>query len=144
MHRYGERRPKDRENFWLKFPCLAIKYKFYSIIGLENTGSRTNQSDVMGGYREETYIAGQEYLYIHIFYYHNKLWKVLKQMGISDHFTCLLRNLYAGQEATVRTLYGTTDWFRIEKGVRQDCLLSPCLFKLYAKHIIRNDRLGEL
>ena len=75
---------------------------------------------------------------------HNKLWKVLKEMGISDHLTCLLRNLYACQEARVRTLYGKTDWFRIEKGVRQDCLLSPCLFKLYAEHIMRNDRLGEL
>ena len=68
----------------------------------------------------------------------------LTEMGISDHLTCLLRNLYAGQEARVRTLYGKTDWFRIEKGVRQDCLLSPCLFKLYAEHIMRNDRLGEL
>ena len=75
---------------------------------------------------------------------HNKLWKILKEMRIPDHLTCLLRNLYAGQEATVRTLYGTTDWFRIENEVPHSCLLSPCLFKLYAKHIIRNDRLGEL
>ena len=58
---------------------------------------------------------------------HNKLWKILKEMGIPDHLTYLLRNLYVGQEATVRTLYGTTNWFKIEKGVQQDCLLSPCL-----------------
>ena len=61
-----------------------------------------------------------------------------------DYFTCLLRNLYVGQEATVRTLYGTTDWFKIKKGVRQGCLLSPCLFNLYPEHIMRNARLGEL
>ena len=65
-------------------------------------------------------------------------------MGIPDHLTCLLRNLYAGQEATVRTLYGTTDWFKIEKGVRQGCLLSPCLFNLHAEHIMRNAGLDEL
>ena len=63
---------------------------------------------------------------------HNKLWKILKEMGIPDHLICLLRNLYAGQEATVRTGHGTTDWFQIGKGVRQGCILSPCLFNLYA------------
>ena len=61
---------------------------------------------------------------------HNKMWKILKEMGIPDHLTCLLRNLYAGQEATVRTGHGTTDWFKIGKGVRQGCILSPCLFNL--------------
>ena len=75
---------------------------------------------------------------------HNKLWEALKEMGIPDHLTCLLRNLYASQEATIRMLYGTTDWFRTEKGVRQGCLLSPCLFNLYAEHIMRNARLDEL
>ena len=65
-------------------------------------------------------------------------------MGIPDHLTCLLRNLYAGQEATVGTLYGTTDWFKIKKGVQQGCLLSPCLFNLYAEHIMRNAGLDEL
>ena len=65
-------------------------------------------------------------------------------MGILDHLTCLLRNLYEDQEATFRTLYGTTDWFKIEKEVRQGCLLSPCLFNLYAEHIMRNARLDEL
>ena len=74
---------------------------------------------------------------------HNKLWKILKQMGISDHLTCLLRNLYAGQEATFRTRHGTTDWFHIGKGVRQGYLLSPCLFNFYAEYIRRNARLDE-
>ena len=75
---------------------------------------------------------------------HNKLWKILKEMGIPDHLTCLLRNLYAGQEATVRTGHGTTDWFQIEKGVRQGCVLSPCLFNFYAEHMKRNAGLDEL
>ena len=75
---------------------------------------------------------------------HNKLWKILKEMGIPDHLTCLLRNLYAGQEATVRTGHGTTDWFQIGKGVCQACiLLSPCLFNFYAKYIMRNAGLKE-
>ena len=74
---------------------------------------------------------------------HNKLWKILKEMGIPLHLTCLLRNLYAGQEATVRTGHGTTDWFQIGKGVRQACMLSPCLFNLYAEYIIWNARLDE-
>ena len=74
---------------------------------------------------------------------HNKLWEILKEMGIPDHLTCLLRNLYAGQEATVRTGHGTTDWFQIGKGVRQGCILSPCLFNLYAEYIMQNARLDE-
>ena len=74
---------------------------------------------------------------------HNKLWKILKEMGIPDHRTCLLRNLYAGQEATVRTGHGTTDWFQIGKGVRQGCILSPCFFNLYAEYIMRNAGLEE-
>ena len=69
-------------------------------------------------------------------------WKILKEMGISDHVTCLLRNLYASQEATVRTGHGTTDWFQIGKGVRQGCILSPCLFNFYAEYIMRNAGLG--
>ena len=75
--------------------------------------------------------------------YHNKLWKILKEMGIPDHLTCLLRNLYAGQEATVRTGHETTDWFQIRKGVRQGCILSPCLFNLYAEYIMQNAGLEE-
>ena len=74
---------------------------------------------------------------------HNKLWKILKDMGISDHLTCLLRNLYAGQEATIRTGHGKTDWFQIGKGVHQACILSPCLFNLYAEYIMRNSGLEE-
>ena len=74
---------------------------------------------------------------------HNKLWKILKEMGIPDHLTCLLRNLYAGQEATVRTGHGTIDWFQIGKGVCQGCILSPCLFNLYAEYIMRNAGLEE-
>ena len=72
-----------------------------------------------------------------------KLWKILKEVGIPDHLTCLLRNLYAGQEATVRTGQGTTDWFQIGKGVCQDCILSPCLFNFYAEYIMRNAGLDE-
>ena len=74
---------------------------------------------------------------------HNKVWKILKEMGIPDHLTCLLRNLYAGQEATVRTGHGTTDWLQIGKGVRQGCILSPCLFNLYTEYIMRNVGLGR-
>ena len=85
---------------------------------------------------------------------HNKLWKILKEMGIPDHLTCLLRNWYSGQEATVRTGHGTTDWFKIRKGVCQGCILSPCLFNLYAeyirwnagwlKHKLESRQLGEI
>ena len=74
---------------------------------------------------------------------HNQLWKILKEMGIPDHLTCLLRNLYTGQEATVRTEHGTTDWFRIGKGICQGCILSPCLFNLFAEYIMQNARLDE-
>ena len=75
---------------------------------------------------------------------HNKLWKILKEMGIPDHLTCLMRNLYAGQEAAVRTGDGTTDWFQIRKGVRQVCILSPCLFNVYTEYIMRNAGLDEI
>ena len=74
---------------------------------------------------------------------HNKLWKTLQEMGIPDHLTRLLRNLYAGQEAAVRTGHGTTAWFQAAKGVRQGCILSPCLFNLYAEYIMRNAELEE-
>ena len=74
---------------------------------------------------------------------HKKLWKILKEMGIPDHLICLLRNLYAGQEATVRTGHGTTVWFQIGKGVRQGCILSPCLFNFYAEYIMKNAGLEE-
>ena len=74
---------------------------------------------------------------------HNKLWKILQEMGIPGHLTCLLRNLYAGQEATLRTGHGKTDWFQIRKGVRQGCILSPCLFNFYAEYIMWNARLDK-
>ena len=74
---------------------------------------------------------------------HNQLWKILQEMGIPEHITCLLRNLYAGQESTVRTGHGTTDWFQIGKGVRQGCILSPCLFNFSAEYIMRNAELEE-
>ena len=74
---------------------------------------------------------------------HNKLWTILKEIGIPYHLTCLLRNLYEGQEATVRTGHETTDWLQIGKGVRQDYILSPCLFNLYAEYLMRNDMLEE-
>ena len=74
---------------------------------------------------------------------HNKLWKILQEMGIPDHLTCLLRNLYAGQEATGRTEHGTIDWFQIRKGLRQGCILSSCLFNFYAEYIMRNTGLDE-
>ena len=75
---------------------------------------------------------------------HNKLRRILKEMGIPDHLTCLLRNLYAGQEATVSTGHATTDWFQIGKGVRQACILSPCLFNLYTEYTMRNTGLDEV
>ena len=74
---------------------------------------------------------------------HNKLWKILKEIGTPDHLICLVRNLYAGQEAAVRTGHGTTDWFHIGKGVRQGCILSPCLFNFFAEYIMRNVGLEE-
>ena len=74
---------------------------------------------------------------------HSKLWKILKEVGIPDHLTCLLRNLYAGQEATVRTGHETTDWYQIGQGICQGCILSPCLFNFYAEHILRNPGLKE-
>ena len=74
---------------------------------------------------------------------HNRLWEILKEMGIPNHMTCLLRNLYTGQEATVRTGHGTTDWFQKGKGVHQGCILSPCLFNFYAEYIMRNTGLEE-
>ena len=74
---------------------------------------------------------------------HNKLWKILKEMGTPDHLTCLFRNTYAGQEATVRTGHGTSDWFQIGKGVPQGCILLPCLFNFYAEYIMRNAGLEE-
>ena len=87
---------------------------------------------------EEVYFCFSDYAKAIDCVDHKKLWKILKEMGIPDHLTGLLRNLYAGQEATVRTGHGKTDWFQIGKGVRQGCILSPCLFNFYAEYIMRN------
>ena len=102
------------------------------------------------GYRKSKRVPEKHLLYwlcqslwLSLESFHHKLWKILKEMGIPDHLTCLLRNLYAGQEATVRTGHGTTGWFQIRKGVHQGCTLSPCLFNLYAEYIMQNSRLDE-
>ena len=94
-------------------------------------------------FRKEIYFCFIDYAKAFDCVDRNKLWKILKEMGIPDHLTCLLRNLYAGQEATVRIGQGTTDLFQIGKGVCQGCILSPCLFNLYAEYIMRNTGLEE-
>ena len=94
-------------------------------------------------YQKNIYFCFIDYAKPFDFEDHNTLWKLLKEMGIPDHLTCLLRNLYAGQEATVKTGPSTTDWFQIGKGVHQGCILSPCLFNLYAVYIMRNAGVEE-
>ena len=94
-------------------------------------------------FQKNIYFCFIDYAKVFDFVDHNKLWKILKEMGTPEQLTCLLRNLYVGQEATVRTGHGTTDWFQIAKGVHQGCILSPCLFNLYAEYIMGNARLGE-
>ena len=96
-----------------------------------------------GEFQENTYFCFIDYAKAFDCVDHNKLWKIVKEMGIPDHLICLLKNLCAGQEATVRTGHGTTDWFQIGKGVRQGYILSPCLFNFYAEYIMRNARLEE-
>ena len=96
-----------------------------------------------GDFQKNIYFCFIDYIRAFDCVDHNELWKILKEMGIPDHLTCLLRNLYAGQETTVRTGHGTTDWFQIGKGVRQGYILSPCLFNLYAEYIMRNAGLEE-
>ena len=92
-------------------------------------------------FQKNIYFCFSDYAKAFNYVDHNKVWKMLKEMGMPDHLTCLLRNLYADQEATVRTGHGTTDWFQIGKGVHQGCILSPCLFNLYAEYITRNSGL---
>ena len=94
-------------------------------------------------FKKNVYFCFIEYAKVFDCVDHNKLWKILKEIGIPDHLTCLLRNLYAGQDATVRTGHGIMDWFQIGKGVCEGCILSPCLFNLYAEYIIQNSRLYE-
>ena len=99
--------------------------------------------EIAGEFQKNIYFCFIDYAKAFDCVDHNKLWKILKEMGIPDHLICILRNLYEGQEAAVRTGHGTTDWFQIRKGVRQGCILSPCLFNLYAVYIMGNARLGE-
>ena len=94
-------------------------------------------------FQKNIYFCFIDYAKAFDFVDHKKLWEILQEMGITDHLTCLLRNLYAGQEAIVRAGHGKTDWFQIRKGVRQGCILSPCLFNLYAEYIMRNAGLDE-
>ena len=94
-------------------------------------------------FQKNIYICFIDYAKAFDFVDHNKLWRILKEIGIPDHLTCLLRNLNSGQEATVRTGHGTTDWFQIGKGVHRGCILSPCLFNFYAEYIMLNSRLSE-
>ena len=96
-----------------------------------------------GEFQENIYFCFIDYAKAFDCVDHNKLWKSLQEMGLPGHLTCLLRNLYAGQEATVRIGHGTIDWFQIGKGVHQGCILSPCLFKLYAEYFMQNARLEE-
>ena len=97
-----------------------------------SAGSSKKQENSRG--KKKIYFCFSDYAHAFDCVDHNKLWKILKDMGIPDHLTCLLRNFYAGQEATVRTGHGTTDWFQIGKGVRQGCILSPCLFNICRVH----------
>ena len=96
-----------------------------------------------GEFQQNMYFCFKDYAKAFDCVDHNKLWKILQEMGIPDHLTCLLRNLYSDQEARVRTGHETMDWFQIGKGVCQGCILSPCLFNLYAEYIVRNARLDE-
>ena len=95
-------------------------------------------------FQKNIYFCFIDYAKAFDYVHHNKLWKILQEMGISDHLICLLRNLYAGQEATVRTGHGTTDWFQIGKGVCQGCILSPCLFMDWKKHKLESRLPGEI
>ena len=118
---------------------------------MKGRGSRDQISNIcwiikkVREFQKNIYFSFIDYAKVFDCMVHNKVWKILKEMGIPDHLTCLLRNLYADKEATVKTGHGTTDWFQIGKGVgiRQGCILSPCLFNLYAEYTMRNDGLDE-
>ena len=116
-------------------------------LDLEKANQRSNCQHLLDhqkqAFQENIYFCFIDYAKAFDCVVHNKLWKILKEMGIPDHLTCLLRNLYAGQEATVRTGHGTIDWFQIGKGVHQGCILSSCLFNLNAEYIMRKAGLEE-
>ena len=107
-------------------------------LNLEKAEESDQIANIAREFQKSIYFCFIDYAKVFDCVNHNKLWKILKEMGLPDHLTCLLRNLYAGQEATVRIGHGTTDWFHIGKVVRQGCILSPCLFNLYAEYIMRN------
>ena len=117
---------------WVTYICQLLSYH----TGLDYVKTREFQKNI--------YLGFNNYTKAFDCVDHNNLWKARKEMGIPDHLTCLLRNLHAGQEATARTLYGTSDWFKTEKGIWQGVILSPCLFNLYTEHITRNAGLDEL
>ena len=142
--------PKERQcQRMLQLPTIAL-ISYTSKVVLKILQARLQQymnqelPDIQAGFRKDRGTRGQ-IVNTKIFdcVDHNKVWKILKEMRISDHLPCLLRNVYAGHEATVRTGHGTMDWFQTGKGVCQGCLLSPCLFNLYAEYIMRNAGLGE-
>ena len=139
-----------------RFGCIGlipVCFCFFNAVGNLISGLRKGTRDQIANiqwiikkakeFQKNIYFCFIDYAKAFDCVNHNKLWKILKEMGIPDHLTCLLRNLYAGQEATVRTGHGITDWFQIGKGVCQVCILSPCLFKLYAEYIMRNTGLEE-
>ena len=124
----------------------TMNFQMFKLVLGKDRNQRSNIHWIMEKAREfqkNIYFCFIDYANAVDYVDYNKLWRILKEMGIPDHLTCLLRNIYAGQEATVRTGHGTTDWFQIEKGVRQGCILSPCLFNLYAEYIMRNSGLEE-
>ena len=137
------------EEYFLIFPVRMTKYIFLLILNF--TLVKVNilykfsslKIFVLSYDHQNIYFCFIDYAKAFDYVDHNKLWKILQEMGIPDHLTCLLRNLYAGQEATVRTGHETTDWFKIGKGVSQGYILSPCLFNLYAEYIMRNSGLEE-
>ena len=125
-----------------------MNFQMFKLV-LEKTGTRDQIANICWIIEKATKF--QKNIYFYFIDYakafdcvdHSNLWKILQKMGIPEQLTCLLRNLYSGQEATIRTGHGTTDWFQIGKGVRQGCILSLCLFKLYADYIMRNPGLDE-
>ena len=120
-------------------PCPPSAKKKKKLIKLPTSAGSSKKQE----FQKNIYFCFIDYAKVFDCVDHNKLWKILKKMGIPDYLTCLLRNLYAGQEATVRTGHRTTDWFQTRKGVSQGCILSPCLFNLYAEYIMRNFGLEE-
>ena len=120
-------------NFQMFFQMLVLEKAEETEIKLPTSAGSLKKHEIS---RKTSTTALSHYAKIFDNVDHNKLWKILRELGIPDHLTCLLRKLYAGQEATVGTGHGTTDWFQIREGVHQGCVLSPCLFSLYAEHIM--------